>query len=389
MMSDYIVEVRNSALARLMQIPLRDLSIEATATVNAVGEWTMLVNPDATWAPLIQSPGAGIVVTRRTDGFVLLSGPMTSWEYEETPASPNGTLTVSGVTDEVVLRDRLAYPDPAVAVGAQTTEFDPFVGSPARAISHYVDRNLGAFATQSRRHPAFVNESTSRTGPTYRVHARFETLLEIAQGAADFANSHSPASPLVFSVRDLGGQLTMNITTGRDRRDQVRLSVARNSLTGLKVRLTAPATTDAIVGGDGDGVNQELALHSTPSSRESGSDWGRYIETFVSGKVNEAGDSLASVAEAHLATAGSPAHEVNIVPSEYMAQQYGVDWAMGDLVSLEFSDGATWDTTVTGFGLQISSNGIYLGMQVSDTPAVRRSALAANEARVSRIERRS
>ena len=142
---DLTVEVRDKTLARLGQIPASYLNLtKCTARDSAVGEWALTIPADHPLATPLRTPGAGIIVTLAS-GEVFLSGPMTKATSDSTYSDTAGVLTVEGVTDEIVLWDALAWPDPDLPIGEQG-DYDLWLGDlsldPLGALGSFLS-NLG------------------------------------------------------------------------------------------------------------------------------------------------------------------------------------------------------------------------------------------------------
>jgi hypothetical protein len=143
-MFEFTVEVRDKTLARVGQILPEDLNLTVNETFNNVGSWTLVLANGHPMVPTLRTPGAGIIVTRVDTGAVLFSGPVVSPSLEVSTAAPDGTVTISGVSDSVILADRLAYPSPTIGdATAQTSSNDTRTGIAEDLMFAYVDQNIG------------------------------------------------------------------------------------------------------------------------------------------------------------------------------------------------------------------------------------------------------
>jgi len=147
---DLTLEVRDRTLARLGTIPPRDLIGEFRIVDSAVGDWSLTLPADHEMGPALRTPGAGIILTGPAG--VICSGPMTSAKVTVDQDGGAGTLTVAGVTDEIVLWDTLAWPDPTfdfdlgdftmdVAYDVWTGDLSTLTGA-LDALAYFLDPNL-------------------------------------------------------------------------------------------------------------------------------------------------------------------------------------------------------------------------------------------------------
>lgn len=181
-MFEFTVEVRDKTLARVGLILPEDLNLTINETFNNVGSWTLVLANGHPMVPALRTPGAGIVVTRVSNSAVMFSGPVVSPSLEVTTAAPDGTVTISGVSDSVILADRLAYPSPTVAdATAQTADNDVRTGAAEDLMYAYVDQNIG---------PSVVAPSL-----TYGDAATFETSIGGWWDSVNAALSHTTAMP--------------------------------------------------------------------------------------------------------------------------------------------------------------------------------------------------
>lgn len=142
---DLTVEVRDKTLARLGTITPDYLDASFTIVDSAVGEWRLTLPMEHPMAAHLRTPGAGIIVALH--GETVFSGPMTKATSSTTWEDQRGVLVVEGVSDEIVLWDTLAWPDPDFDWSDYTMDvaFDEFTGLPWDAMEYFIDANLGRF----------------------------------------------------------------------------------------------------------------------------------------------------------------------------------------------------------------------------------------------------
>jgi very-short-patch-repair endonuclease len=231
--SDLLVEVRDRNLNRLGALP-GEAEWQIADVHLGLGVWEVRIPIEAAITPALEQPGSGIVVTGPNGP--LFSGPMTAVDYQATTTDPLGMVIVEGVSDAVLLSDRIAYPDPGNGPLAQSRNFDTRRG-PAESVMHqYVSANLGPTAMTSRRAAHLVMGTDAGRGSEVTHRARWEPVGEILAKLgrlaglgfrrqvpisgyiADFA---CPAKKLIVEVD--GSQHGEDQAIGRDSRRTARL----------------------------------------------------------------------------------------------------------------------------------------------------------------------
>lgn len=383
---ELIVEVRNSALTRIGQIrPEYLVGFEATLRRNNVGNWSLKMPSDVPMVDDLRQPGAGLIVTHETAG-VLLSGYTVSAVINKTIDDPEGIWEISGVTDDVLLADRLAYPDPAdINFTTNLVERDVLTGQASTVMCQYVDRNLGYFATGARYNPLMGTSVDPKVGSTVTGSARFDVLGELLAGLASIDG-------LNFGIKQVGSQLVFSVSQPTDRSSYIRMDIANNTLAKSEYGYASPEATVAIVGGEGAGVGRTLLNVTSTESVQAQSAWGRRIERFVDENGESSSTVLAQKGAEELAKAGKTLTSVDIVPSSDITMQYGIDWNLGDKVAVIVADQQV-TATVTSVALRIESDGVYVGATVGEPQGVDYEALVARKqadtaSRVTSLERK-
>lgn len=376
---DIIVEVRDGALKRRGAVPARDLNITAQNNRNNVGSWTVQLPVESPLCTYLREPGAGILLTGV--GTRPYSGPVTSVQEADSVEDPQGTVTFTGVTDDVICADLLAWPDPAKAdVNAQRYEEDVREGQAETVMHDFVRANVGPGAVADRRNPKLAMGADYGRGGKVRKAARFETLGEVLRDVADVAG-------LNFSIAQYGDELRFETAEVRDRTKFVRLDVWNNTLSSHTTTVSAPAVTNVIVGGRGEGVDRWFYTKAGDATERQR--WGRRIERFVENSSSDDDEVLAQTADETLATDGGTAVDVQVVPMEDAGTMVlGKDWDLGDSVTV-VSNGTEEQSVVSGWILKADSSGVRVGAILGDpTSNSVESRLANTEQRVSALERR-
>ncbi|WIM95765.1 hypothetical protein ACTOB_007895 [Actinoplanes oblitus] len=396
-LDDLTVEVRNRTLDRVGQIRPEDLDLAAEVNHNNVGAWTLRLPVEHPLAGLLRTPGAGIIVTGKTD--VLFSGPVTESQSEATAADPVGTLQIHGVTDSVLLLDSLAYADPATydpnrpfpfSVGAVE---DKRTGPVETLLHAFVSANIGPAAPALRRQGTFLERLTmganAARGPTTTKSARYDQLGKLLTELA------VPAG-LGFRIVQRGTGLVFETYAVRDRTDVVRLDIANSTLAGHKVIVGPPGATRVLVQGkdlvdDAKVTIRNFVVSTTPTSLAAEAEWGRRIETFKDNSSRETHAELDQAGLEELAREGFTSLAVQAVPMDDSSMPYGPAWQMGDKVAVVV-EGQELSSTVTGYVLKAGADGVRLGALVGDPTGFNRirataARIATVESRVSALER--
>ena len=355
--SDLIVEVRDSTLKRVGQIPNEYLNgFTMVLRYNTISTWTLSMPTDHPMIEALKQPGAGIIVTFQST--VLLSGPSTWTQTIQTKDNPGGTTQVTGLDDSVLLRDRLAYPTPATAdVTLQTTPYDIRTGAAEDVIKGYVNANLGPGAPVARRQAGLTVEASLGRRATVKGSARFDVLYELLQQLADA--SINAGTAIGFDIVQQGSGLVFQCYLPTDRSKTVRLDIANNLLTETTYSLAQPVMTRAIVGGQGDGAARAFVERTSTISTAAEASWGRRIEKFVDARDGADSTALATAGDAVLGTDGKAQITASVRPSDDQAMLFGKDWFLGDTVTVVVGS-FELAAVVTELALSVNEDGVRL-----------------------------
>lgn len=362
LVSDLTVEVRDSNLNRVGLITEVDLvGFEAVLRFNNVGNWKFQLPADHELAPAMATPGSGIIVTGPNG--VLLSGPMTSAVLDQNSSDPEGTYTFEGTDDSIILGQRLAYPTPTTAdVTAQTTANDVRSGTASTVMRAYVNANIGPSAPAARKIPALTLASDPLAGSTVYGSARFDVLGELLSGLA-------AVDGLGFDILQQGDNLEFRVYVPTDKSDEIRMDVANDTLTSTKFSFSAPGATLAIVGGEGQGTSRTFRQVTTSSSTSAQTAWNQRIEVFLDQNNTADTNELDQAGLEKLAEVGTTLVSLEVVPSSDTTMVYGVDWNLGDLVTVVVDEDQL-SATVTSVAIKIQQDGVYVGATVGNPTGV-------------------
>ena len=310
----WAVYVRDSIGRRVAQV--EDYVLQATARFNDVGAWVLTTQSGTDAELMLRSPGAGIIVTR--DGATFISGPVTEVRRKRSGVAEEAE--VSGVSDDVLLRDRLAYPE-APALTTDTASHWPADGVCETVMRQLVDVNLGASAPLERQ--AVELEADLARGAAVRDQFRFQTVLEALQrlatnGGLGFRVVQDPPSPTPRFV----------VFVPADRRASVVLSDERGTLGDYAATISAPAANVVVVAGQGEGTARAFRTRTDGTSLLT---W-RRVEVFRDARDTADTDMLATRGDETLAESAERIM-VEVSPILTAGTRYGTDYGLGDQVS--------------------------------------------------------
>lgn len=359
--TDLIVEVRNSSLARVGQIlPVDLVGFQAVLRFCKVGTWELPLHASSPMADALRAPGAGIVVTGPNG--VLFSGPTTGATKSQTQDNPLGEWMIRGVTDEVILGERLAYPTPATAdVSLQTTAYDTRTGVASTIMYGYVDANIGPSAPAARKISALTLAADPAVGSSITGNARFQTLGALLGSLATF-------NLLGFTIKQSGSNLQFAVYQPTDRSGYIRMDVDNDMLVKSEYTYQAPEATRVIVAGQGAGASRTLIERTSSSSTTAETAWGRRIEVFKDQRSSSAAADLQQAGDEILADKGKTLEAISVSPSDDTTMAYGTDWGLGDKVSV-VAGSTTIVQIVTEVGIKVDADGVRVGATVGE-PAV-------------------
>ncbi|MFD6636774.1 siphovirus ReqiPepy6 Gp37-like family protein [Micromonospora chalcea] len=381
---DIIVEVRNRELVRLGQILPEEVTLEASLLRNNVGTWKLTLPAAHPLVPALRTPGSGIIVTGPND--VLFSGPTVKPENAVTMDSPGGTAAFQGVTDDIILADMLAAPDPPNPdLATQTKSHDTRTATAEDLLHQFVDVNVANNAPAPRRRPRLVRGPNLHRGTIMTKSARFPVLGELLAEIALVDN-------LGFRVVQRGSDLKFETSQAVDRYGDIRLDVDNGTLAGHRVTTSPPGATQVIVAGQEEGVKRQFLHLNTPASLAAEVEWGRRIERFVDQRQTDDWDELRQAGMEVLTEEGFSTLSIQAVPAEDAGtMEFGRDWDLGDRVAVVV-EGQELVAVVSGCVIKLGPDGLKVGVTIGDpggfdTSASLSTRVQGVESRVSLLER--
>lgn len=400
---DLTVEVRDADLQRVGVISVEDLDFSMSVPHSNVATWKLRLPAQHQHAEAMRTPGSGVIVTM--DGLTLMSGPMVRPTRLATADDPGGTIVFDGVSDSIYLADFLAWPDPANGdVATQAKQEDTRTGTAEALIHAFVNANIGPSGPVARRVPTLTMGANLGRGGITTKSARFQVLGE-------FIGDLALVADLGFQIVQRGDGLVFETSAINDLTGEIRLDVENNTLTAQKLTVSAPEITRTIVSGkhprqsipnpdDANGnpvpntVIEEVIFYNeytNAASLSAEAAWSRRIERFLSQTQTDDPAELQQAADERLADGGFTAVNVQVVPFDGDTMRFGVDWSLGDRVSVVV-DGFEYVSVVTGYELRNDSDGFFLSANLGDPtvfdPSIAlRRRVQKTEARLSALER--
>ncbi|MCS0601096.1 siphovirus ReqiPepy6 Gp37-like family protein [Streptomyces sp. LP11] len=376
-LADLTVEVRDRTLTRVGLVRPEELNFEMQDAFNNVGSWKLTLASEHPLTPILRRPGSGLIVTGPS--YTLMSGPMTKFESASTPEDPGGSVVFEGVSDNVILSDMLAFPEPTNPNGAtQALAHDVRQGAAESVMHGFVRANAGPAAPAPRRRQRLTMGDDHGRGPQVVKSARFPVLGNLLSEVALLGD-------LGFRVIQRGTALVFETYQVQDRSDFIRLDVLNGTLSGQRAAISAPGVTRAIVAGQGELTKRQLLEVSNETSLEAESDWGRRIELWVDQRNTDNWDELQQAGDEAIADSGFTAVDLQLVPMEDSTMVFGRDWGLGDRVAVVVDD-QELKANVTGLVMKASKDGFLVGAALGDPTGF--STDIALHKRVSRAEKR-
>jgi hypothetical protein len=355
---ELLVEVRDASYRRVGRVLPEHVELSADVSTSDVGEWNLSIPLVSAMAEYLMLPGYGIVVTSLSTSETLFSGPTTSIGLSYTSDYPRGRLSVSGVTDEVILRDALAWPEPGESdPSVQAVARDTRTGEPWEVILGFVDDNIGPSGSAERKNPYLILSPDDEFPLLDDIEssARFDQLLTLIQPVAKAAN-------LSFRVLQVGQGLEFQLRAmGSD--TIVAIALTSRDLASVEVTLEAPQSTRVFVGGDGSSTSRAFLEWSDDQSLAGEDEWSRRIEVFAAATGTTL--QLQTAGKEALSEGGFTKLTARIEPTENMRQTYGTEWRLGDTAAINIGTSA-YTAPINGLVVKADRDGFRLGALIGE-----------------------
>jgi len=382
---DLNFEVRDRTLARIGVILPQDL-VGATMVVrfNNTGSWSLKLPYDHPMGELLRLPGYGLIVTG-PNGETLMSGPTLTAKLQQTMENTKGTWQIEGASDDIVLSERLAYPTPATAdVTAQTIAQDIRTGAAETVIKSYLDANIGPSAPAVRQLDGLLIETNLGRGSTVSGIARFNTLQRLFYDLAQVGG-------IGYRIAQPNGHLSFLVYEPLDRSSTIRMDIENRQLSSTNYSYGTAKVTRAIVAGRGVEENRLFIERTSTDSLNAEIAWARRIEVFHDARQAQTELELSTAGDELLVDKGKTIVEMSVTPTDDTNMVYGVDWFLGDTVTV-VANNIEATAVVTEVGIQVASDGVRIAATVGTPMGVEFEAkllatMQTQDARIDTLER--
>jgi len=383
MAPDYIVEVRDKNFTRVGQVAPEFLDLKFNEVFRSVGAWEMKLPAEHPLLETLKTKGSGIIITQRASDYVF-SGRMQSCVLSQDAADPKGTWVIRGVDDNVLGAAVAVLPDPTHAADAQTTDYWNFAGSGEAVMKAAVSLNAGSEAIAARRYSWLSVAANANRGDTVSASVRFQQL-------GDMLTSVGIKAGLGWRFAQQGDTIVFDVYEPADKSQLVQLDIRNGGLNSTELGFSAPAATQAFVMGQGQGADRTVRVVSSPEAAAEATEWGLRWEVVKDQRNTDEPTELQQAGEEILTEKGATVHSLKVSPGDVPNQRLGVDWGLGDVVTVVI-DGSPATAIVTEIATSISSAGVIRQATVGDPvgfdwEAKVSSNLKAQDTRISTLER--
>lgn len=313
---------------------LDGLQLEQAAVATAWvpgGDGTVITVPLAQYF----AAGNGVIFSRdRGDGSgaqTILSGPI--WHLER--RLKDNVYVLSGPDDNFWLKARRAEPGttPYATVAA-----DAQSGTASTVILHYVNVNAGPGAPAARQVFGLALAADPLVGTSIDESERFTNLLAAIQqhaisgGDIGFRVVQTDVGVLTFSIYQPATQ--SNAIFSRE----------LGNLLDAVYTLDGPTGNEYVAGGGGNGTARVFVSQDDSTSETT---WGRVEGDFIDARDTSDTTVIGQRIAAQLAQDAEQTN-LTITPQDTIALQFGRDYNLGDVVSVQIDD-----TTITDIVRQL------------------------------------
>lgn len=295
---------------------------------NDVGTWSVTLSRKSLQAANLTEPGSGIIVCR--DDQVVFSGLQLFREHTSNETVDH--VTVSGSTDEVWLLSRLVSPSPGQSTppyDAQAT--DVRTGVASTVILQYVNVNLGPGSVAPRRKLDLTLSGDPVIGASVRGEARWDSNL------LEFIRPLAITGGVGFRIVQSGTGLLFEVYAPTDRSDTIKFSRELGNLLGFQYSSRAPTGNYIYVGASGTGTSRIIKEFQDSTSIAT---WGRWEGPLVN--EGSTSDSTAITQAANEALEqGQEQASLSFTSSEIESMRYGLDYFLGDTITVQLEDTVT------------------------------------------------
>lgn len=283
------------------------------------------------------------------DGVQLLTGQPDKITVETT----NGVsdMTISGQSHMRWVQDMITIPTPSKPVDEQEeSAYYTAKGNAGTLIYDLLRTHIGQDARTENQRPLTVIMDAE--GAVTSINSRFQNLLEDVRAlVGDLRVRTWMEDNQIF----IGALPTQDLTRS------VRLSAASGGLTGYTYELSAPTVTRVLVAGQGQGTDRTLKLHTGNENQ-----WGVDVLQFQDRRDTDDADELEK-AGADTLEEGQEQASVTLETTDMIGKRFGVDFNLGDKVTVTLADGVTITDVVQTAEIDWSETGRTVKLQIGPT----------------------
>lgn len=377
-----MVEVRDVNFVRQGQIDQVYLDLTFSEVFRSVGKWELKLPAEHPLLATLKTKGSGIIVTREGSTRPY-SGRMQSCVLSQNAADPEGTWVISGVDENVIAAATCTYPSPSLAPNLQATDYWTAVGPGESLMKQLVSLNIGPTATAARKYSWLAVAPDQARGASISASTRFDVLGDILTALGTRAN-------LGWRFYQAGAGITFEVFTPMDKTGLIRLDIRNGGVESTELGYSAPTATQALVLGQGEGAARTVRPVTSAGSLAEAAAWGLRWEVVKDERNTDVADELEQAGQEILTEQGSTINSLKVMPSDAPTQQIGIDWDLGDLITV-IIDGTPATATVTEIARSITSAGVLTHATVGDPigfdwEAKVGQALAQQETRLGALE---
>lgn len=388
---DLLVQYRDRNLVLRGSIPKDDLDLKMQPVTNGVGSWSLSLPAEHRAVSYLRTPGAGIVVTNLSTGQIVMSGTASKPTQRKTITDVEGMVGIAGLSDDRLLWDALAYPQPSNAdVTTQNVSHDTFAAADAETLMrHLVDANIGPGAPASRvanslREFVVLEASNTNLGAAVDKPVRFAKLGDALREIATLRD-------LRFRLVQVGNTLEFQVDAVSDRTAFIRLDVVNGTLQEQGVEFAPPEVTRVVVAGQGEGVERQFILRTSSEATTAEDDWGLIIEEFKDQRNTNEETTLEQSGDEILAARGFTKVAVKAVPTNEETMVFQEDYNLGDKVTVVI-DGQETSSSITEAAIVANKMGVVSAIAIGDisdfdSDSALRQTVTDTQRRVSELER--
>lgn len=355
--SNYVVEVRSVNFGLVGQIAPEYLDLMYTERFNTVGKWELKLPAEHPMLATLKAKGSGIKITEVASGKVF-SGRMQSCALSQDASDPKGTWVIDGVDDNIIAAASLCFPSPALAPDAQATDYWTYTGPGESVLKNLVAANVGATATAARKYSWLAIPADLGQGATISASLRFDNMGDALTALATRAG-------LGWRFYQSGSGVVFDTYVPSDKSATVRLDIRNGGLESTQLGYSAPTATQVLVLGQGQGEDRTVMPVTTTASLAEATAWGLRWEINKDERNTDDTTELTQAGQEILTDQGSTINSLKVTPSDAPNQRLGVDWFLGDIVTVIVDDSPA-TATVTEVATSITSEGIIRQATVGD-----------------------